>query len=357
MGFGGGSGSSSISGASDAAMSNPANGDVVTYNSTLNKWQNLPAAVASDASMTVKGVIMLAGDLGGTAALPTVPGLANKAIDASVVHLANAETITGAKTFSASPVVPDGSFAQTATTGLVTALSGKQPSSNDLTAIAGLIPTDNDVLQRKSGAWINRTPIQLKTDLALTATDVGLSNVTNTSDANKPISTATQTALSGKQPSSNDLTAIAGLIPTGNDVLQRKSGAWINRTPIQLKTDLALTATDVGLSNVTNTSDANKPISTATQTALSGKEPVVTAGTASQYYRGDKTWQTLDKTAVGLANVDNTSDVSKPVSTATQTALNLKADATTVGTKALLITNAAALPAGTPAGVIVVVQS
>jgi hypothetical protein len=284
MGFGGGSGSSSISGASDAAMSNPANGDVVTYNSTLNKWQNLPAAVASDASMTVKGVIMLAGDLGGTAALPTVPGLANKAIDASVVHLANAETITGAKTFSASPVVPDGSFAQTATTGLVTALSGKQPSSNDLTAIAGLIPTDNDVLQRKSGAWINRTPIQLKTDLALTATDVGLSNVTNTSDA-------------------------------------------------------------------------NKPISTATQTALSGKEPVVTAGTASQYYRGDKTWQTLDKTAVGLANVDNTSDVSKPVSTATQTALNLKADATTVGTKALLITNAAALPAGTPAGVIVVVQS
>lgn len=35
---------------------------------------------------------------------------------------------------------------------------------------------------------------------------------------------------------------------------------------------------------------------------------------------------TLSKTDVGLGNVDNTSDVNKPVSTATQTALNLKAN-------------------------------
>lgn len=34
-------------------------------------------------------------------------------------------------------------------------------------------------------------------------------------------------------------------------------------------------------------------------------EPTVTAGTSGQYYRGDKTWQTLDKTAVGLSNVPN----------------------------------------------------
>lgn len=45
-------------------------------------------------------------------------------------------------------------------------------------------------------------------------------------------------------------------------------------------------------------------------------EPTVAAGTTAQYYRGDKTWQTLDKTAVGLSNVDNTSDANKPVSTA-----------------------------------------
>jgi hypothetical protein len=47
-------------------------------------------------------------------------------------------------------------------------------------------------------------------------------------------------------------------------------------------------------------------------------------GDASQYYRGDKTWQGLTKQAVGLENVDNTTDALKPASTA-QALLNSKA--------------------------------
>lgn len=34
------------------------------------------------------------------------------------------------------------------------------------------------------------------------------------------------------------------------------------------------------------------------QTQIDGKEPVITAGTTSQYWRGDKTWQTLNTAAV-----------------------------------------------------------
>jgi len=64
------------------------------------------------------------------------------------------------------------------------------------------------------------------------------------------------------------------------------------------------------------------------QSALDLKEDVISAGTTSEYYRGDKSFVALDKTAVGLPNVDNTSDANKPVSTATQTALDLKADLT-----------------------------
>ncbi len=48
------------------------------------------------------------------------------------------------------------------------------------------------------------------------------------------------------------------------------------------------------------------------------------AGTNAQYVQGDGSLATLNKTAVGLGNVDNTSDAAKPVSTATQTALNGK---------------------------------
>jgi hypothetical protein len=77
---------------------------------------------------------------------------------------------------------------------------------------------------------------------------------------------------------------------------------------------------DVGLGNVDNTSDANKPISTATQTALDLK-----ANLASPTFTG--TVGGVSKGMVGLGNVDNTSDANKPVSTAGQTALNLKYDA------------------------------
>jgi hypothetical protein len=88
---------------------------------------------------------------------------------------------------------------------------------------------------------------------------------------------------------------------------------------------VVLTKTDVGLANVDNTSDANKPVSTAQATSIATKEPTIAAGTTAQYWRGDKSWQTLNSTAVGLGSVDNTSDVNKPVSTATTTQLNLKA--------------------------------
>jgi hypothetical protein len=60
------------------------------------------------------------------------------------------------------------------------------------------------------------------------------------------------------------------------------------------------------------------------QSALDAKEDTITATTSADYYRGDKTFATLDKAAVGLSNVDNTSDANKPVSTATQTALDAK---------------------------------
>jgi hypothetical protein len=77
----------------------------------------------------------------------------------------------------------------------------------------------------------------------------------------------------------------------------------------------------VGLANVDNTSDASKPVSTATQTALGLK-----ANSANPTFTG--TVSGITKDMVGLANVDNTSDANKPVSTAVQTALNAKANTT-----------------------------
>jgi hypothetical protein len=138
--------------------------------------------------------------------------------------------------------------------------------------------------------------------VTFTKDDFGLSNVDNTSDLNKPISTATQTALDGKMPAA---TTVVNTVNT-------RSGA------------VTLTKSDVGLANVDNTSDLNKPISTAVQTALDGKANAGAAGVTSVNTRTGAV--TLTKSDVGLANVDNTSDLNKPISTATQTALDGKAN-------------------------------
>jgi hypothetical protein len=55
--------------------------------------------------------------------------------------------------------------------------------------------------------------------------------------------TAAESAITGKQPLDGDLTAIAALSPSNDDVVQRKAGAWTNRTMAQLATDLSATST------------------------------------------------------------------------------------------------------------------
>lgn len=76
--------------------------------------------------------------------------------------------------------------------------------------------------------------------------------------------------------------------------------------------DVVITKSDVGLSNVDNTSDATKNSAVATLTNKTLTSPVINNPTG------------LVKADVGLSNVDNTSDLNKPISTATQTALNEK---------------------------------
>lgn len=68
-------------------------------------------------------------------------------------------------------------------------------------------------------------------------------------------------AAANLQPLDSDLTTIAGLTATTDNFIVSVSSAWASRTPAQVKTTLAL-------NNVDNTSDANKPVSTAQQTAL-----------------------------------------------------------------------------------------
>lgn len=163
----------------------------------------------------------------------------------------------------------------------------------------------------------------------VTKSQVGLGNVDNTSDANKPISAAQQAAL---------------------DAISDDLSEHIEDT----NNPHAVTKTQIGLGNVDNTSDANKPISSATQAALnlkadasdvysksetytqnevdsllSSKLNITTASTTyatisglNNHINNKSNPHSVTKSQVGLGNVDNTSDISKPVSTAQQNAIN-----------------------------------
>jgi len=203
-------------------------------------------------------------------------------------------------------------------TGLDTALSNKQPLDADLTAIAALTATSDNFMVAAASAWASRTPAQAKTSLALVKADVGLSNVDNTSDANKPVSTAQQTAIDGKQTLDADLTTLAGLTATTDNFIISASSAWASRTPAQAKTSLALVKGDVGLGSVDNTTDAGKPVSTAQQTALNLK-----ADLASPTFTGTPSLPT-GTTATTQSAADSTT---KLATTAfATTADNLKAN-------------------------------
>ena len=133
--------------------------------------------------------------------------------------------------------------------------------------------------------------------------------------------------------STRSLIARVSTIESNVDTLQSKAdsenavltGTTSINGPVLLNGAVSLTSTisgidksKVGLGNVDNTSDKLKPVSDATQSALNLKAPL-----ESPIFTG--TVGGITKTMVSLGNVDNTSDKNKPVSDATQSALNLKA--------------------------------
>ena len=161
-----------------------------------------------------------------------------------------------------------------------------------------------------------------------------------------------QTALDGKVDENTAITGATktkitydakGLVTAGADATTADIADSTNKRYV---TDAQ--ATVIGNTSGTNTGDnatnsqysglaASKQdtlvsatnIKTINSTTLLGSgniavEPTITATTSADYYRGDKTFATLNQAAVGLSNCDNTSDANKPVSTATQTALDAK---------------------------------
>lgn len=93
----------------------------------------------------------------------------------------------------------------------------------------------------------------------------------------------------------------------GGGTVTNVSALTIGTTGTDLSSTVAnSTTTPVITLNVPTASASNRgALSAADWSTFNGKQDQITAGTTSQYYRGDKTFQTLNATAVGLGNVPN----------------------------------------------------
>lgn len=252
--------------------------------------------------------------------------------------------------------------AESDVTGLTADLAGKQPSSAKLTSIAGLDDTQTGVIATDGSGWIRKTYAALKTALGLTKADVGLGNVDNTSDANKPVSTAQQTALNLKQDTSakGQANGYASLDGTGK-VPATQLPAYVDDV-LEYANLAAFPATgSTGLIYVAD--DTNKTYRWGGSSYIEispspGSTDAVAEGVTNLYYTNTRAAAAapvqsvagktgavvLAKSDVGLSNVDNTSDMNKPVSTA-----QAAADATKVSKSGDTITgNLTVQDAATP---------
>jgi len=175
---------------------------------------------------------------------------------------------------------------------LDTMIAGAPGLLNSLDEIAAAINDDPAFFTTIASSLSSKAPLASPTFTGtvsgITKSMVGLGSVDNTSDEAKPISTATQTALDAKA------------------------------------SNTALSNHEADTTNIHGIADTSV-LATATTVATAKSEAITAAGTAADT-KVSNAVAALTKSSVGLGNVDNTSDANKPVSSATQTALDLKAN-------------------------------
>lgn len=248
-------------------------------------------------------------------------------------------------TFTGTPNAPTATLStnttQIATTAFVKAavdnlINGAPGTLDTLKELADAINSDALFSTTIANTLATKAPLASPnftgTVSGITKSMVGLANVDNTTDANKPISSATQTALDVKLSSTTAASTYAPLISptlTGTPIAPT---ALVNTNNTQIATTAYAdrAATNAAASIIASAPAAldtlnelaaalgnDASFSTTITNALAAKAPL-----ASPTFTG--TVSGITRTMVGLGNVDNTSDSAKPVSTATQTALNTK---------------------------------
>ncbi|RQO70040.1 hypothetical protein DBR43_18535 [Pedobacter sp. KBW06] len=266
---------------------------IKTYVDTKVNDAVIGAGGVPDATTTVLGKIQLAGDLTNVASLPRI------AADAVTTVKIKDENVTDPKILSVSG----------------TKVTGNIPgNAANVTGTVGIA----------NGGTGATTPADAKQNL-------GLGNVDNTKDADKPVSNAVKTALDAKinlteKAAVNGVATLdgSGKIPVGQ--IPALSFSSVDVVDTQAKM-LALSAAVVGSTVIRTDQSKSYVLRTLPSSVLANWVEILTPSTSLvQSVNGQIGAVNIAKADLGLGNVENTSDANKPVSTATATALNGKED-------------------------------
>ena len=152
---------------------------------------------------------------------------------------------------------------------------------------------------------------------AVTKAQVGLGNVDNTADIDKPISNATQEALDSLEANFDaNIDSINAEISSINEDINELD---------ERKADKATTLAGYGITDAYTKDEVNTELDKKLDETVA-VETYATIVNLNSHTSNISNPHKVTKAQVGLGNVDNTSDANKPVSTAVQAALDLKAN-------------------------------
>ena len=259
--------------------------------------------------------------------------------------------------------------------------AGVYTSNADINADGETIPTEQIDIDVDNANIVDYNSLVHKPTLnnfelqgSVTLQDIGLGNIDNTSDLEKPISNATQQALNNIdtkiQANSNDITNIKGDIVDLNASIETKqdAGDYALKSDIPTKlpnpNSLIIKYNNVEVFSYDGSSQEagnfivngnTIPVSDSEEKTINelinekanqqevtsliqefetiqqdledlGNTVNENSSNISSHVSNKNNPHEVTKTQIGLENVDNTSDLDKPISNATQSALDLKAN-------------------------------
>jgi hypothetical protein len=283
--------------------------------SGLNTLNELAAAINDDPNFFTTVATNLSNHENDTTSIHGISNTANL-VYTSDSRLSDARTPTSHASSHGSGGSDAITIAQSQVTNLSTDLSDKAPLSSPNLTGTPTAPTANqgsNSTQIATTAYVDTAASNATTAVLGNAPSNlnTLGEIASSINNDATFSTTVNNALALKAPlASPELTGTptAPTATAGNNSTQIATTAYADTAAANAASALVDSAPSTlnTLNELAAALGDDPSYATTITTALGGKEPTITSGTTSQYWRGDKSWQTLDKSAVGLSDVENT---------------------------------------------------